>query len=509
MADGLSVELLVGTKLGQVGQVITLSTSTALAEIAAGRAREFQGLNPDGTMTAEGFTYPVGSSAPGAKQAAQASHVLTEADLVNGYFSVPITWPYPFTDDNYVATFGLDDEYPAITIDYAVGDEHMVTPSGFVAVVLCLGQAPIVQGAYDNFDTNTELSIPFTPAISTMYGIQLYLHPKTTENGANFAGDALQASASYTADSDEMLTLTPAQWNITALDGPSALSPPIFAAAGQPITINTTFTTYAIVGTAAGSFYGPGSGVNLVQAGTNASGLELNNPAATSISAVTVNSATKATLTVADSTGGSAFQIGEPVYIHGLTGAGAQLNGSIATVSSAPSTVAGELSHGTFVAGELVVQLGTGAQGVFDQITGNPSIGEELYLDNFAGTDNATGHWVGQTSGAVFTPTSEHSAGVTIIVAGTGWSTGTATGQTATISTFLYIGVPTNGQPGNVPPNASGVWTDTVNGGTFTPTTAPTLDTFHYHLSFRIVQLPNPPSQIGSTVVINAVAVHN
>ena len=77
MADGILVKLLTGSKYGQVGQVLTLSTSTALAEIAAGRAYEFQGVNPDGTMTAEGFTYPSGSNSTGAKQQAQATHVLT------------------------------------------------------------------------------------------------------------------------------------------------------------------------------------------------------------------------------------------------------------------------------------------------------------------------------------------------------------------------------------------------------------------------------------------------
>ena len=38
MADGLTVELLSGTKFGLAGQIVTLSTSVGLAEIAAGRA---------------------------------------------------------------------------------------------------------------------------------------------------------------------------------------------------------------------------------------------------------------------------------------------------------------------------------------------------------------------------------------------------------------------------------------------------------------------------------------
>jgi hypothetical protein len=89
---------------------------------------------------------------------------------------------------------------------------------------------------------------------------------------------------------------------------------------------------------------------------------------------------------------------------------------------------------------------------------------------------------------------------------------GTATGQTATISTFLYVGVPTNGQPGNVPPNNSGVWTDTVNGGTFTPAaSAPTKQIFDYHYRVRVVQMPNNSTiyQPGQVTYLNLISIHD
>jgi len=46
MADGLPVQLLAGTKLGNVGQVITLSASTAIEEVAAGRAMFVSAAQP-------------------------------------------------------------------------------------------------------------------------------------------------------------------------------------------------------------------------------------------------------------------------------------------------------------------------------------------------------------------------------------------------------------------------------------------------------------------------------
>jgi hypothetical protein len=318
-------------------------------------------INRDGTMTAQGFVYPPGASSPGAKQSAMASHVLTADDLVKGYFSVPITWPYPFADSNYTVTFGLDDEWPGITIDYAVGDEHFITPSGFIAVVICLGQVPIVQGAYDNFDTNTTESPAFTPDVSTAYQVSLYLHPKTSENSGNFSGDALQASVSYTAEAGENLTLTPSSgWSVTAQDGPNSLSPIIYAAAGYPITVNTVFTTYQITGTSANNWGG------------------------------------------------------------------------------LPDTV---FQHNTLAEATLLNQPTNG-------------VGSQMYITDIHGGSGAG--------------------------------------------------------PGGC--NSTDIWESNNYSGQFTPSgvdAMPTLDPFHYHMSLRIVQLPNTPSQVGSIVIISAVAVHN
>jgi hypothetical protein len=423
MADGILVKLLTGSKYGQVGQVLTLSTSTALAEIAAGRAYEFQGVNPDGTMTAEGFTYPSGSNSTGAKQQAQATHVLTATDLVNGFFAVPITWPTPWADTNYDITFGLVDEYPGITIDYGVGDEHLITPEGFTAVVLYLGQTPITQGAYDNFDTNTQESPAFTPATSTVYQVALYLHPKS-ENSGNFAGDALQASVSYIAEDGENLTLTPSSgWNITAQDGPTSLSPTIYAAAGFPVTVNTTFTTYSIAGTVPST-----------------------------------------TWFINGSFSGTPWATGTTIT---------QVGGATAEY------------YGTFDNGGLAI--------IYKMLTGS---------DN--GEDWSHG-------GVTFTVTgSPTQPNPTLYGPGGGVLQQAVTGASASeLDQLSGTGIEHVGPGITGTADATHVWIDLVTGGVLIPSAAPVVDMFHYHMSLRVVQLPGPPAQIGSTVIVQAVAVHN
>ena len=68
-------------------------------------------------------------------------------------------------------------------------------------------------------------------------------------------------------------------------------------------------------------------------------------------------------------------------------------------------TVSGTLTSGTFSASETIVQTGTGVSVTFVSFTaGTPAT---LTISQYAGSTAAssTGTWVGQTSGAVFTPT--------------------------------------------------------------------------------------------------------
>ena len=382
-------------------------------------------INRDGTMTATGFIYAPGSNLPGSKRVGSASHILTQTDIENGFFTVPITWDSPFDDTNYVINFGIDDLYPGITLDYSVGDQHMITPDGFIAMVLCLSNNTIVQGQYDNFDTNVQETIPFTPNVTTMYQVALYLHPKTSENLGNFAGDALQASVTYTAEDPGVLTLTPSSgWNITAQDGAQSLSPNIWSTAGNTITLKTVFTTYSIPGTVltdtwfiAGSFTGApwAYGTTITQTGSLAT-----------------------------------------AYYYGTFN-----NGGLAIIYRILTGVdnGGDWSHG----------------GVTFSVTGSPT----------------------QPSPYIYGP-------------GGGVLQQAVTGVIASeLDALVGIGNEHVGPGlGAGTPDGTHAWIDVVTGGILIPSGVPTADTFHYHVSMRIIQLPSYTTQIGSEVIVNATAVH-
>lgn len=65
------------------------------------------------------------------------------------------------------------------------------------------------------------------------------------------------------------------------------------------------------------------------------------------------------------------------------------------------STIAGSLTSGTFTAGEQIKQGTTNATAIFQQIA------THLVSSNVSGSEDATHTWVGQTSGAIFTPTAK------------------------------------------------------------------------------------------------------
>jgi len=476
-------------------------------------------LNRDGTIDCLGLQggaavsvndpVAVAAGKSGAIQTVRVACTLTVEDIQLGYKEISFDWLYPWPDLNETTGYCVCNPDQTDGTDFAPGCVFSRTENGMSAILNLTAASPIVQGQYDNFDTSAPLTYSFTPLVTGMYEISQYLHPKGSA-GSN--ADGIESVATYTGEgTDGVLTLEPpyTPMSTTRNGGVADDASPIYAQAGSPITLTTEFTTYAIVGIAAGSFYGHRDGVSVLQTGTGSTGLELNNPGITTISAVQVTSATSATLTVADSTGGGpGFPIGAPVVIAGLVGSGAaQVNGTASTVVAAPALIGGTVSSGTFVVGESVVQLTSGSSGNFYQVAGG-----SLYLNNFVDLD-ATDHthtWVGLTSGAVFTPTNSSAgdpmAGTVIIVAGSGWTThANVTGLSGSINSYLYIAQPT------LSPNNSEVWTDTVNGGTMTPSTLPTIDTFPYHYSVRVVQMPSNQTIYtpGMTTYLNFISIHD
>jgi len=502
MADGLSVQLLAGTKLGNVGQVITLSASTAIEEVAAGRATFVSGANSSISIN---DPILIAAGASGAIQSVRQACTLTANDIQLGYKEVFVPWPTPWPDLNETTAFAICNPNQTDGIDFAPGTTYGRQLNGIWVILNLTAANPIVQGQFDNYNTSSPLTYSFTPLTEGLYEITQYLHPKGT--AVNYA-DGILTTVTYTGEgADGPITLQASPMVTTGNGSVADDSSPIYSnTGGSPaatISVSTKFTTYSVIGIASGSFYGPNAGVTVVQTGTGSTGLELNNPALTTISACQITSATSATLTVADSTGGSAFIVGAPVVIAGLVGTGAaSVNGTTSTVVAAPALVAGSVAVGTFIVGEMVVQASTGSNGVFYEVTGG-----NLYLNDYmANSPNSHSGWVGQTSGAVFLPSGSPVAGTVIIVAGSGWTAhANVTGLSGTINSYLYIGKP------SLTPNASGVWTDTVNGGTYTPSTAPTVDTFPYHFSVRVVQMPNNQTIYtpGQTTYLNVISIHD
>jgi hypothetical protein len=120
-------------------------------------------------------------------------------------------------------------------------------------VILNLTAAlPIVQGQYDNFNTNQPLTYSFTPLAECMYEITQYLHPHSGQAISNLA--AIGTIIHYTGEGfDGPLTLQAPQM-VTTCNGLVAddTSPIYSATGGSPpasISISTFFTTYAIAGT--------------------------------------------------------------------------------------------------------------------------------------------------------------------------------------------------------------------------------------------------------------------
>lgn len=123
-------------------------------------------------------------------------------------------------------------------------------------------------------------------------------------------------------------------------------------------------------------------------------------------------------------------------------------SGSTATIINVPqstATVTGSVTSGTFTFGENLVQTTTGATGVLDgTVTGS----NNMLVFRMAGAYDGTHTWVGQTSGAVYTPT--------------GLPTFAAAVPTMLITT------PTG------TPDATHAWTGGTSGAVYTPSGAPT-----------------------------------
>ena len=144
------------------------------------------------------------------------------------------------------------------------------------------------------------------------------------------------------------------------------------------------------------------------------------------------------------------------------------------------STVAGSVASGVFVSNEEVVQTNTGASAnLIGTVTGsNP-----MTIGPIAGTADATDTWVGQTSGANYSPT----AAPALFVSGYTVAGSVASGvfvsneevvQTNTRASANLVGTVTGSNPMMIGPiagtaDATDTWVGQISGAIYSPTAAP------------------------------------
>ena len=186
------------------------------------------------------YTSSVSGSSTPKIQTSRTLYTITSADVLNGFIPVPITWPTPFQDANYTTLFSIHDL--DATIDLSIGelDIHNVTATGCTPVVFVAAAAPLVQGQFDDLNTNAAQDFTFTPLISTLYMITIYLNSRNDGT----IGQTIQSSITYTDASGSPKTLA-SGW-LGTINGDSAgnLQPynfPLYCEANTPIEITTTY----------------------------------------------------------------------------------------------------------------------------------------------------------------------------------------------------------------------------------------------------------------------------
>ena len=183
---------------------------------------------------------PRGSlNVPSTLQATSSPYTITDADVALGYASVPVTWPTPFGDANYVASFSIGNPENNLEPAYAAGDIQSQTAEGFVAIVNILAPVPLIQGQLQVLDTNQEQSVTFPVLLNTvgMYMITFYLDNYPDVGDVNEV--SLQASWTDPSGGGQSGTLE-------SLSGPYpsniAGTFPVLVAPKSNIVVNTVFS---------------------------------------------------------------------------------------------------------------------------------------------------------------------------------------------------------------------------------------------------------------------------
>jgi len=232
---------------------------------------ELAAVNRDGTLYSQGIRTNPSSGVSGSLQTQSATHILTAAEILQGWCLTPIVWKTPFPDLNYLIFTGVTSLLQD-SADIAVGAAHDITVNGCNVLTILTAAIPLVQGQLDLLGLVTNQSYSFTPPTSNVYTLNVVVGVPTS-TGSNL--DALTVYATYTDhEGVQTTTLTSANRNQATQ---SVIGAPIYALNTGMITITTAYTTSKVSGTQSGTSFST-LNATMIQNVTGATGTLLNLP---------------------------------------------------------------------------------------------------------------------------------------------------------------------------------------------------------------------------------------
>lgn len=199
------------------------------------------------------------------------NYVVTAADVLQSFASVPVVWDTPFADTNYTPVFGVEDlgvsgtDLPSL--DYAPGDMHHKTASGIMCVVYFSAACPIVRSTLFKTNTSSPQTLSTTAPVTGLYNIDLYY----VSLGNSSSGYTLSPTINWvdpTLGAQSLASPYLGEINGDASNNLQNYTVPVSCLAGSTISIAYTFASTAFAYNVSTSIeYLPNINIDLV-AGT-------------------------------------------------------------------------------------------------------------------------------------------------------------------------------------------------------------------------------------------------
>lgn len=173
-------------------------------------------------------------------QTAHASYSLTAADILNGFASIPLTWPEPFADTDYDVAWAVQDLTAAApSLNFGVGDFHYKAITGITAVVSILAAIPLVQGQADYPLLTTAKTFSYVAPVSTLYMVTCtaWTLDSTANTSADLVFEWTTPGGAQNANTANWLT---GPVSATPFTGGDTFSFSTYLVAGTTVTVGTT-----------------------------------------------------------------------------------------------------------------------------------------------------------------------------------------------------------------------------------------------------------------------------